>query len=114
MTEATTGVDRVVPRVRVLLGTERFSSRHSWSELTALMSGALEATVEVQWSAPGAFSDHARDESINVVVPLWAEVDAETIHAGQFGLIQQFGAGVENIDIAAATSAGVWVANMPG
>jgi phosphoglycerate dehydrogenase-like enzyme len=42
----------------------------------------------------------------DVVVPLWAEVDAETIHAGQFGLIQQFGAGVENIDIAAATSAG--------
>ena len=41
-------------------------------------------------------------------------MDAETIRGGQFGLIQQFGAGVENIDIAAATSAGVWVANMPG
>jgi lactate dehydrogenase-like 2-hydroxyacid dehydrogenase len=114
MTRATTGADRGVPKVRVLLGTERFSSQHSWSELTALMPGALQATVDVQWCPPGAFAERARNESINIVVPLWAELDAETIHAGQFGVIQQFGAGVENIDIAAATSAGVWVANMPG
>ena len=100
--------------MRVLLGTERFSSRHSWSELTALMPGLLHATVDVQWCPPGDFAERARNEPIDVVVPLWAEVDAETIKAGQFGLIQQFGAGVENIDIAAATSAGVWVANMAG
>ena len=37
MTGATTGADRGVPKVRVLFGTERFSSQHSWSELTALM-----------------------------------------------------------------------------
>ena len=98
----------------MLFGTERFSSQHSWSELTALMPGALEATVEVQWCPPGAFAERARDELVDVVVPLWAELDAETIQAGRFGLIQQFGAGVENIDIEAATSAGVWVANMPG
>ena len=68
----------------------------------------------MQWCPPAAFAERARNESIDVVVPLWAELDAETIRAGQFGLIQQFGVGVENIDIAAATSAGVWVANMPG
>ena len=45
---------------------------------------------------------------------LWSELDAETIRAARFGLIQQFGAGGENIDIEAATSAGVWAANMPG
>jgi len=100
--------------LRVLIGTERFSSKHSWSELTALMPGALQATVDVEWCPPGSFGERARDGSIDVVVPLWAELDAETIDGGQFGLIQQFGAGVENIDIAAATSAGVWVANMPG
>ena len=41
MTAATTGPDRGCAKVRVLLGTERFSSQHSWSELTALMPGAL-------------------------------------------------------------------------
>ncbi len=106
--------DRGVPEMRVLFGTERFSSQHSWSELTALMPAALPATVDVQWCPPGAFAERARNELIDVVVPLWAELDAETIQAGRFGLIQQFGAGVENIAIAAATSAGVWVANMPG
>jgi phosphoglycerate dehydrogenase-like enzyme len=70
MTGATTRADRRVPKVHVLLGTERFSSQH--------------------------------------------ELDAETIHAAHVGLIQQFGAGVENIDIAAATAAGAWVANVPG
>jgi len=114
MTGATTGADRGSQKVHVLLGTERFSSRHSWSELSALMPGALRATVDVQGCPPGRFAERARDGLIDVAVPLWAELDAETIHAGQFGLIQQFGAGVENFDIAAATSAGVWVANMPG
>ena len=98
----------------MLFGAERFSRQHCWSELTALMSGALAATVDVQWCPPRAFAERARNESIDVVVRLWAELDAETIHAGRFGLIQQLGAGVENIDIATATSAGVWVANMPG
>ena len=41
MTAAATAANRGVPKVRVLFGTERFSSRHSWSELTALMSGPL-------------------------------------------------------------------------
>jgi hypothetical protein len=96
MAGATTGAGRGVPKVRVLFGTERFSSQHSWSELTALMPAALQATVDVQWCPPGAFAERARNELIDVVVPLWTELDAETIDAGQFGLVQQFGAGVEN------------------
>src|SRR4029078_4709905 len=83
-------------------------------ELAALMPGALQASVDLQSRPPGAFAERARDEVIDVVVPLWAELDGETIHAGRFGLIQQFGAGVENIDIAAATSAGVWGGNIQG
>jgi phosphoglycerate dehydrogenase-like enzyme len=114
MTDADTEADGGVPKLRVLLGTERFSSDHGWSELAGLMPDALQATIDVQWCPPAAFADLARNDSIDVVVPLWAELDAETIRAGRFGLIQQFGAGVENIDILAATSAGVWVANMPG
>ena len=57
MTGATTGADRGVPRVRVLFGTERFSSQHSWSELTALMSGVLQVTVDVQRCRPDAWGD---------------------------------------------------------
>lgn len=98
MTGATTEADHRVPKVRVLFGTERFSSRHSWSELTAVMPAALQATVDVQWCPPGAFAERARNELIDVVIPLWTELSAETIRAGQFGLIQQFGAGVEDID----------------
>src|SRR5713101_1322395 len=114
MTRTAIRANRGAQKAYVLFGTERFSSKHSWSELSALMPGALQATVDVQWCPPGTFAERARDGLIDVIVPLWAELDAETIWAGQFGLIQQFGAGVENIDIAAATSAGVWVANMPG
>jgi hypothetical protein len=85
MTGIATRADRGDKTVRVLLGTERFSSKHRWSELTALMPGGLQATVAVQACPPGSFVEHARDGSIDVVVPLWAEFDAETIQAGQFG-----------------------------
>jgi hypothetical protein len=75
---ADTEAHRGVRNVRVLFGAERFSSQHSWSELTALMPGALEATVDVQWCPPGAFAERARNELIDVVVPLWSELDGET------------------------------------
>ena len=77
MTGAATGADRGVPQVGVLFATERFSSQHSWSEVTALMPGALRAALDVQWCPPAAFAERARDESIDVVVPLWTELDAE-------------------------------------
>jgi hypothetical protein len=74
MTGAITGADRGVPKVRVLFGTERFSSQHGWSELTALMPSALQATVDVQWCPPDAFAEGARNELIDVVFrsgPSW-------------------------------------------
>jgi hypothetical protein len=83
MTGAITGADRGVPKLRVLFGTERFSSQHGWSELTALMPTVLQATVDVRWCPPDAFAERARNESIDVVVPLWAELDAGTIHSGR-------------------------------
>jgi phosphoglycerate dehydrogenase-like enzyme len=33
---------------------------------------------------------------------------------GEFGLIQQFGVGLEKVDVAAATERGIWVARLPG
>jgi phosphoglycerate dehydrogenase-like enzyme len=34
--------------------------------------------------------------------------------AGAFGLVQQFGVGLEKVDVAAATNRGIWVARLPG
>ena len=86
MTVATARPGRGDQTVRVLLGTERFSSKRSWSELTALMPGGLQATVDVHGCPPGTFAERPRrlDRRRR---SLWAELDAETIHAGQFGLI---------------------------
>jgi phosphoglycerate dehydrogenase-like enzyme len=54
-----------------------------------------------------------RARSADVVVPLMSRIDAETIASGSFRLIQQFGAGVEGVDLQAACARGIWVANAP-
>lgn len=51
--------------------------------------------------------------NIEVVIPYFTQIDAATISAGTFGLVQQFGVGLETIDVEAATRAGVWVARVP-
>jgi len=49
----------------------------------------------------------------DVVVPYGARIDTPVIRAGSFGLVQQFGVGLETVDIEAASAAGVWVARVP-
>jgi phosphoglycerate dehydrogenase-like enzyme len=49
----------------------------------------------------------------DVVVPTVNRVDEELIRKGTFGLIQQFGVGLESVDIGAATKNGVMVARIP-
>jgi phosphoglycerate dehydrogenase-like enzyme len=48
-----------------------------------------------------------------VVVPTVNRVDEELIRQGTFGLIQQYGVGLETVDISAATANGVMVARIP-
>ncbi|MBV8365179.1 MAG: NAD(P)-binding domain-containing protein [Candidatus Eremiobacteraeota bacterium] len=50
---------------------------------------------------------------VNVVVPYMARIGETIVNAGTFGLIQQFGVGLESVDVEAATRAGVWVARVP-
>jgi phosphoglycerate dehydrogenase-like enzyme len=50
-------------------------------------------------------------DDVDVVVPLMARVDRPLIEAGNFRLIQQFGTGLEGVDLDAARDRGVWVAN---
>ena len=50
----------------------------------------------------------------DVVCPIGARVDADLVAAGRFGLVQQFGVGLETVDVEAATAAGVLVSRLPG
>jgi phosphoglycerate dehydrogenase-like enzyme len=50
-------------------------------------------------------------DGVDVLVPLMARIDRTLIDAGGFKLIQQFGTGLEGIDLDAARDRGVWVAN---
>jgi len=52
---------------------------------------------------------------VNVLVVRGTEVSAEAVHAGNaLNLIIRAGAGVSNIDVAAASERGIYVANCPG
>ncbi len=53
-------------------------------------------------------------DGVDVIIPYFATIDALMINSGKFGLIQQFGVGLDAVNIEAATHAGVWVARVPG
>jgi len=55
----------------------------------------------------------AQVRGADVVVPYGAAIGPDVIKAGSFGLVQQFGVGLETVDVETATSAGVWVARVP-
>jgi phosphoglycerate dehydrogenase-like enzyme len=113
----------VTPRadgpVRVLFGQPAFSEGHAWDEVLAHWPdelAGLAARVVIETVPHNTLGTRlgADGPAIHVVVPTISALTAPVIEAGTFGLIQQFGAGVDAIDLAAARRAGVWVANMPG
>jgi phosphoglycerate dehydrogenase-like enzyme len=50
-------------------------------------------------------------DGVDVLVPLMARIDRPLIEAGRYRLIQQFGTGLEGVDLEAARARGIWVAN---
>jgi phosphoglycerate dehydrogenase-like enzyme len=52
-------------------------------------------------------------DGVDIVIPLMCRIDAALMDAGRFRLIQQWGAGLEGIDLPAAKQRGIWVANVP-
>ena len=52
-------------------------------------------------------------EGVQVIIPAHARIDEEVVKRGAFVLIQQFGVGLDSVDIDAATKHGVYVANVP-
>ena len=52
-------------------------------------------------------------DGVDVVIPLMCPIDAAVMDAGRFRLIQQWGAGLEGVDVFAAQQRGIKVANVP-
>ncbi|HEY2441580.1 MAG TPA: NAD(P)-dependent oxidoreductase, partial [Streptosporangiaceae bacterium] len=85
----------------------RFTAELPWTDLAADLPG-----WEISVSPRGQIADHVA--GVDVVCPWGSPVDAQTLKAGTFGLVQQFGVGLEKVDVAAATELGVWVSRIPG
>jgi phosphoglycerate dehydrogenase-like enzyme len=60
---------------------------------------------------PAELASHIAEA--DVIIPLVTRVDEAFIRQGNFGLIQQYGVGLETVDIDAATRNGVRVARIP-
>jgi phosphoglycerate dehydrogenase-like enzyme len=93
--------------MKVLFARGKISAELSWTDLGPALPG-----WDIVTCAPGEVSAHL--DGVDVVCPLNVPMDRPVIEAGSFGLIQQFGVGLESVDIAAATELGVWVARVPG
>jgi phosphoglycerate dehydrogenase-like enzyme len=102
--------------LRVLVGKERFSENHAWSEMPPYWPSDVADRAVIEIVGQGGLEARLVDGGppVDVVVPMWSPLPARAIRAGRFGLIQQFGVGVDNIDLDAAAEEGVWVANMAG
>jgi phosphoglycerate dehydrogenase-like enzyme len=98
---------RVTAGRRVLFGRERFTAELDWTELARLLPG-----WDVVVSTPEKIADHL--DGVAAVCPFGAVVDRAVLDAGTFGLVHQYGVGLEKVDVARATELGVWVARVPG
>lgn len=93
--------------MKVLFGREHISAELSWDQLAHLLPGWDLAACR-----PGELAGNL--DGVDVVCPFGAHVTAPVIEAGSFGLVHQFGVGLENVDVATATERGVLVARVPG
>ncbi|GGL52383.1 3-phosphoglycerate dehydrogenase [Microlunatus endophyticus] len=86
---------------------------HPWSDPNASWDIAVEHLPG--WDVRVCRGDDilANLNGVDVLVPMPNAVTAEIIEAGSFGLIQQYGVGLERVDVEAATANGVWVARLP-
>lgn len=79
---------------------------HSREQLAPLIPGWEISTC-------GRDEIAAHLNGVDVIVPYLAKIDRKIIDGGAFGLIQQFGVGLETVDIETASASGVWVARVP-
>jgi phosphoglycerate dehydrogenase-like enzyme len=93
--------------VKVLFTRPQISADLSWQAIAAQLPGWELATC-----IPGEIAEHL--DGVDVLCPFGGRIDAEVLKAGTFGLVHQFGVGLEGVDVAAATELGVLVARVPG
>ena len=98
----------------MLVGRSRFAEGMPWQSMAAYFRQDLCPVEIIDTPVDGLRAVLAEDPDFDVVCPSPSRVGAEEIRLGRFGLIQQFGAGLDTVDVAAATAAGVWVCNLPG
>lgn len=94
-------------RPAVLFARDRFTAELAWTDLAGLLPGWTIRTCP-----SGQLAAHL--DGVDVICPLGSRVDAGLLAAGEFGLVHQYGVGLEKVDLAAAAELGVWVARVPG
>ncbi len=93
--------------MKVLFGREQISADLSFADLAAHLPGWQIATCPA-----GQVEEHL--DGVDVLCPLGARIGAQVLAAGTFGLVHQFGVGLEAVDVDRATELGVLVARVPG
>jgi phosphoglycerate dehydrogenase-like enzyme len=93
--------------MKILFCGETFPAAPRLLEQFLPVSGIDEIAVSPSAALPTAL------DGVDVVVPLMSRVDAALMDAGRFRLVQQWGAGLDGVDLDAARSRGIWVANVP-
>ena len=91
----------------ILFCRERFTAEISWDGLAPLFPG-----WEIRCCPRGKVIDHVA--GADVVCPFGATIDAAVLEAGTFGLVHQYGVGLEKVDLDRAAQLGVWAARVPG
>lgn len=94
-------------RKAILFCRERFTAEVGWEAIGPLLPGWTIRTC-----ARNDVISHVA--GVDVVCPFGAVVDAAVLEAGTFGLVHQYGVGLEKVDIDRATELGVWAARVPG
>ncbi|QBD77537.1 hydroxyacid dehydrogenase [Ktedonosporobacter rubrisoli] len=92
--------------MRLLFCSKSFSADLSWDHLARILPGH-----EIITCTRDAVAEHLR--GVDIIIPFAAPITRALIERGSFGLIHEFAAGLDSVDVEAATEAGIWVARLP-
>ncbi|BCL78419.1 2-Hacid_dh_11 domain-containing protein [Ktedonobacteria bacterium brp13] len=92
--------------MKILFCREDFSKGLPWQGLAPYLENHEIVTCDREH-----ILDHLH--GVDILVPSWATIGRDIIENGSFGLIYQFGVGLEKVDIDAATQNGVYVTRIP-